>query len=1016
MCGLVTEDVRRLGRVMNLNLNCFLDSGVDFGARILLTGNVSKNKFGPVPMRRWFLSLPPANRGRTARSILGALFLILSSLFASSAIRIGMGAAIPLPASAQYSSVVNVRPGHGEVVSNNPPIFTWFYATNHLVGLSANPNGFWPHWADQTNAFQFQIATQASFVGTLAVDINTPVNFYNFLAPLSTNATRQFWWRVKYMTNGGAYWTNGPYTFTLAPGAKNWDRSMLADPGYHATNSAHPMFCFRAGQQPEIWSWMQTNDIHAFRTLINRATFATNQSYFTSHTQWPTNIGSPNPAYTGQNPADAFVRVADLGAVLNLWTFSGDPRWTNASMTGWLITNLSHVVNWFNHPSNNWAMADYGQPASEPNLPRLVIATYDWMYDYLGSDTGTFNGQLRASALLALQRQVRFWTHNALWSDFPFPTGGLILNYGWKGYPTTNETSPWSGLTKIGTSHVTIDYHIASVAAAVIADDGADGTLAFHWMFNYLLAKTSPYAGFAAHHVGPYGYADNHISFQSLLSGLMVFDVAYPQAQLWRTEFCRRFPEWYTRMRPYMMRKYHGPYSDYGPSGYAGHVFGDVRRGFDLAAVSRSGLARQAWDLNRGFSNTVTDMNAPQWDSLPLRWHYRTLPAPETNTTSAVYPEDGYVIASSKSPSEFDCYTNGVGFSIRAAPRGSAHGHNIPANLAPDLWAYGAQLTDGGGVSLDEYCGSASSSPGLFVNGRGEGDVGFSLYGYPQTVPAEARISAFTNSGTAFVYTCADGSAMFTNSYHPLKNLVTKVKRHILFVRSKYWVIYDEFATTAPATFAFRWHIPWAFRFGAPETALPGETVFSGGRIGSNSLVLNYTGLNYTAGNYADAAVPNPPRVPVHMHFVNAPTTLGLFTAEGVNSLALGRANVMGTVNTNSTLNPFINRTYATANPDRAAGLWLTNRVASTNWHFMTVIVPQQPGQSAPSITTLDQDTVVVTYDGVTETNTFGTNYAGAYTYRVEQTAAGSGRVASFGPPSNVGGLEPGFVPRRNLP
>ena len=976
---------------------------------------------------------------------------------------IGNESALMLPPSAEYSSVVNVRPGHGEVVSNNPPIFTWFYATNHMVGLNANPNGFWPHWADQTNAFQFQIATQASFGGTLAVDVSTPVNFYNFLAPLPTNATRQFWWRVMYITNGVPYWTNGIYNFTLAPSATDWDRSMLANTGCHATNGVHPIFCFRGGQQAEIWAWMQTNDSHAFYALTNRATFATNQSYFYSHAAWATNTHSRNPSYAVVQEANAFVKINDLGAVLNLWTFSGDNRWTNAGMTGWLITNLAHVANWFNHPSNNWAMADYGQPSSDPQLPRLISATYDWMYHFLGSDTATFKGQLRTNALLALQRQLRFWTHNALWSDYPFPTGGLLLNYGWTGYPTSNETSPWDRLAKIGTSHITVDTHIAAVAAVVIQEDGADGAFAFDWMFNYLLGKTSPYAGYAAHHVGPYGYTDNQTYERSLFGALMIFDVAHPRAEIWRNDFCRRFPEWYTRLRPYKMRKYHGPYSDYGPAGYSGHVFGDMRRGFDLTAISRSGLARQAWDLNREFSNTVSDINGAPWDLLPLRWHYRKLPAPQTNTTSAVYPEDGYVIATSISPSLFDCYTNGVGFSMRASPRGSSQGHNIPANLAPDLWAYGAQITDGGGANLDEYSSYAASSPGLFVNGLGEGDVGFDLYGYSQTAPVLASITAFTNSGTDFVYTCADGTAMFTNSYHPLKSLVTKVKRHVLFVRSKYWVIYDEFATTAPATFAFRWHVPWAFRFAAPGTALPGETVFTGNRIGSNSLAWGTNGFTYTAGNYADDGVPNPPRCAVHVVFATATSAWGAFTATGTNLLAesnpssrhillsgagslgadgiydlLGASwtNRIGTFGiyffgnpgyyrltnssgsvlytnttltgawtiasgagpapsesyvgpiegslTNSTLNPFLNSTYATVHPDRAVGMWITNRTAATNFTFVWAVIPQKPGVAAPMVQRLDSFTLAVTYDGVTETNTFGTNYAGAFTYRVE--------------------------------
>ncbi len=916
-----------------------------------------------------------------------ASLLVFLFQITHAATQIGAESTLALPTSAHYSSVVNVRPGYGEVVSNNPPIFSWFYATNHLMGGEQNPNGFWPFWSDQTNAFQFQISSNSTFTGNLQADVRTPMNFYNFLGPLDTNATRRFWWRVKYITNEITYATSPTYTFTVAASATNWDRSMFTNANYLATNAVHPMFCFRSGEEKAIWTWIQTQG-REFTTLIDRAAFATNASYFKDGAEWPVNIGNINPTFASVRPADAGGRINDLGAALLLWAISGDNRWTNASMTGWLVTNLSHYANWYNHPSNNWAMADYANPAGSIEMPRLLCATYDWMYGFLGSDTSTFNGRLRTNVLLCLQRTLRFWTHNSFWSDSPYPTGGLILKYGWSGYPTRTEVSSWDNLTKIGTSHKAMDTHAALIAAVVLQQDGADGAFAFDWFFNYMLARTSPYAGFAAHHVGPYGYVDNHTYPRLLFSALMVMDVAYPQAQLHRTEFCRRFPDWWTRLNPYRMRKYHGPYGDGSTASRGSHSgwLGSKERGFDLAAVSRSGLAIQAFNLNAEFYAPENESN---WDKLPLRYHYRETPAPETNTTSAVYPEDGYVIASQKSPSEFDCYTNGVGFSIRASPRGSSQGHNIHANLAPDMWAYGTQLTDGGGAGLDVYGYTAAASPGLFVNGYGEGDYGFSDYGLSQTVPALASICNFTNSGTDFVYCAADGTGLFTNSYHPLRTLVKKVKRHVLFVRSQYWVVYDEFVTASPATFAFRWHIPWAFRYDINDRTLgTKERVFSGHRIGSNSLEMISGGFTYTAGNYADAGYQNPPRVPVYVQFANASGSYGIFRAEGVNDLGISKTGVMGTSSANnSTLNPFLNRIYATVDPDRAVGMWVTNVTASTNWQLLTVIVPQKPGvvdpprfQRFPG----QESTIVVTYDGVTETNTFGNSYPGPATYRVD--------------------------------
>lgn len=900
-------------------------------------------------------------------------------------VSIGNESAVTTPTSAHYSSVLNVRPGDGETVSNNPPIFSWFYATNHLAGGDGLASEGSLAVRFQTNAFQFQIATQANFGGTLAVDTNTPTSYYNFLGPLSTNATRQFWWRVKYVTNGVSYFTNGPYTFTISVTASNWDRSLLADSTYIATNGVHPMFGFRSNQQASVWAYILTNDLNELAALTNAATAATNQSWFTSHVEWGTNT-SQNPTYATINPADAFTRLNQLGSVLTLWALSGDNRWTNSSLFGWLVTNTAHVATWHNHVSNNWWAVDYGQPAGSPQLLRYLAASYDWMHFALGTNLSTstaegFQGRTRTNLLHALRLNARFWLNNGFYSSTP-PPGQLVINYN-QNYDM-NKSAPWHNWFKIGTSHVSIDVPIVIPVALVGAADDAECKLFFDLLAPYLLARTTPFAGFAAHHIGVYGYVDNHIYDRSLLSGLMAFDVAFPEAQVRRTDFASRFPEWFTRMHPYRMRKYHGMYGDGLPAGYTGNVFGDKRRGWDLAAIGRSGLALQAYDLNREFSNTVSDTSS-HWEQLPLRYQFRALPALQTNTTSAVYLEDGYVVASQISPSLFDCYTNGVGWSMQARPRGSNRGHDSFSDLAVDLWAYGAQLTDGGGASLDDYGYTAASSATLFVNGLGYGDVGHALYGWSPTVPVQASIIAFTNSGTNFVYACADGTALFTNSYHPLNGDVTKVRRHILFPRSKYWVVYDEFATRSNATFAFRWHVPWAFRYAAGSSALANETAFSGDRYGSNSFARTSNGFTYTAGNYADSAVPSPARVPVTMMFVNATNTFGIFEAVGTSSLGTSGTSQNGTSGTNSTLNPFISggKTFATANPDRALGLWITNTTPATNWSLMTVIVPQQSGVAAPTITRLDDNTVAVTYDGVTETNTFGTNYTGAFTYQV---------------------------------
>ena len=910
-------------------------------------------------------------------------------------ITIGNESAVVTPTNAAWSYQVNVRPGYGEIVSNNPPIFTWFYATGVLSGGDMLGPG-WPQNVNEwTNAFNFQIATNAAFTGTLAADVTIPYNWYNALASIPTNAGRTIYWRVKYIREGVPYWTNA-YQFTISATAMNWDRSLLGNSTYLTTNSVHPFFCFRAGQQADIWQWIQTNNATDFQRLTNTATTATNASYFQSSVEWFTNSGSLNPTFAVPG-FGVGTRMNEVGSVLLLWAISGEARWTNESMTGWLITNANHLANWYSHPSNNWWAVDYGNPAGDPQTVRLLCASYDWMYHRLGSDSGTFEGRTRTNLLHALRLTSRFYSHNAFTVGFPYATGGLIIAYDQQ-YPVpqaippygivTNENVSWDNHPKIGTSHKSVMTAISFPIFLVAQADDAEVRRAFEWSAHYALAKTSPYMGYAAHHIGPYGYVDANIYARSLTSGMLLFDQMYPQINVWRNDFGQRFPEWYSRMHPYRKRMYHGAFGDGAPFGYSGYVLGLDTRGADIAAFGRSGEMRQAYELNSEFRADFDDASS-KWEQLALRWHFRVPPPLVTNTQSKVYPEDGYALASTFSPSEYFAYTNGVGFALRASPRYSAQGHNIPASLAPDMWAYGTQLTDGGGSGLDAFSAEASGSPGLLVNGLGEGDVNIgTLYGNSQRTPFNASILNFTNSGTNFVYVCADGTPMFQTYYHPLSNLVTRVRRHMLFVRSRYWVIADEFNASSPATFMLRWQVPWVFQYRTNSSALANETAFSGNRYGSNSLVmLGTTGFTYTAGNYADSAVPNPPRVPVHVLFANTNGSVGFFNSSG-NAALTGATNAIATGNTNDTLNPFVagGTTYSTFSPSRAVGMWITNTVTATNFLFVWAIVPVEPGKSAPTFQRLDNATLAVTYDGVTETNSFGTNYTGAYTYRIETT------------------------------
>ena len=84
----------------------------------------------------------------------------------------------------------------------------------------------------------------------------------------------------------------------------------------------------------------------------------------------------------------------------------------------------------------------------------------------------------------------------------------------------------------------------AHILIATMGEEDPELRLHRDWMLNAMIARTSSFSGWAASHIGAYGYVDNHIYARNLQGGLMILDVAHPQAQIRRTEFCSRFPEW----------------------------------------------------------------------------------------------------------------------------------------------------------------------------------------------------------------------------------------------------------------------------------------------------------------------------------------------------------------------------------------------------------------------------------------------------------------------------------------
>ena len=105
------------------------------------------------------------------------------------AVNIGQEALIQDNPRIRFNQSVNIRPGDGEVVSLNPPRFSWFYSPRAEERLKSGRS------LKGDYIFTFQISNTPDFANPL-VNVITPYNFYNTLPVL--RGSKRWFWRVGY--------------------------------------------------------------------------------------------------------------------------------------------------------------------------------------------------------------------------------------------------------------------------------------------------------------------------------------------------------------------------------------------------------------------------------------------------------------------------------------------------------------------------------------------------------------------------------------------------------------------------------------------------------------------------------------------------------------------------------------------------------------------------------------------------------------------------------------------------
>lgn len=852
----------------------------------------------------------------------------------SAGVTIGPEALLPLPTSAYYHGVVGRQPADASVQTFNPPIFSWVYFEDPNMCRSENFGG-----SKEYRAYQLQLSADPSFSNPIW-NISCSNNFYNFLAPI-TNAdgstyTGTLYWRVVYKDRNLNVVSNSqPWSFTLSPTASIWDRSMLADPNYLVDAGQHPHIFFNkanraaAGNFVRKNTWITPGEYYSSQLQTATNYFSTswwNTSALTNQNNWPqyasmfTQIGffhqlEPNPAISNM------IVAANPGQMFEIW-----------------------ATNWVRY---GYDRQDPYQGA--PTANHLGMA-YDWLYDIMTPSQ-------RANVLKAMELVAQAWVYEQWYYFGTAPNTNRV-------YTNTLYVRFGSGARE-GESHSRNGQAALAVTLSGMADSQILRDMQTYYL-NYYIVQFDPFQGDDGRN---YNAAQNFLLQRQFASFLMAAS-ALPEAKLTNAPIYASLGSQFAFMEPVGYRNPQG--EQWGVVNCPDCTFVSqwvYTRFYDLACLLNSGPIMRQFKRVAGKFGSVTHEGMPVVEGIiPFAF-----PAPAESDWPSNYwvnTTRGWAISMSAPPSDWGAFTNNVGFILGARPSAAGRFNATVSDGQIQMWAYGAHVTTGGSGNYEEHSLFTSQ---LFVDG-----IGLNNDNPAVANPWYSRLMAFTNTPD-YTYVSADLTKAFnyTNwSSGGYQNIQTKfygqatnarpyianINRSVLFPHKKYLVVYDQFQTTKPAQFQWKWNI-WQ----------PNPTV----NTNACSLVYNATNV-YNGSN-----------VTVYVSHVVDPSLMTL------TNMTTGKQLTGIDMNNIGKINPFTGENYNGSNDPYGAAdyqhywanaVWVYNKTATTNWHFMTVVYPAKWGSVPPTITRIDDNTVrvqqgpnddTITVDPTTNPPTFTVNLTG---------------------------------------
>ncbi len=641
----------------------------------------------------------------------------------------------------RYPHYLNRRPGDGQVVDTNPPRMSWPYLQGTVV--ENHP---------PQRLFTLQIADNEACTDPVVEVVDTPCNFYNALPVLDEGT---WYWRVGYRLpdEDRVRWSD-PWGFEIGPDAVEWDRAIITRAHKVLAGRPHPRIGPADGDWQALRAALEADPMGAeyLEDTLRMAEALPRQDWWTDFPQ------SDVKEETGLAGRDWIKITRNLARAAMAYRLSGDER---------LLPAKEHILTVAGYPRGGQTSPEYHAKVRKwpTQVTQHLAVAYDLWYPELTEAEREQMREAIAWRLEATYLQAKSWMRKGGRAD-------------------------WRGVAVFAASHPFENFVWTLPAVLLTAGDLEVADRLTPVVLHFLTGVTASHGPDEGWNEGlAYGGWKGH----SMLQAALATHLLLPELGLSRSPYFPRLGEWYAHIYPIgIQRLSFGDYAQ-APEGKRGTQLNVLKFIAFLSGDSRAthryeALAQELGNRTSGY---------PWWDVVAAA--ELEMPSPEPYSPDAVFPEAGWVMASTHPPSLREDFQEAVGMIFKCRPRGG-HSHSFRSEGDFVWYGYGQTLSVGaGGPYPDPYSRHSMSHNVLLINGEGQ-----EWNPREPSYPYMGRLLAY-EKGDGYTWWVGDA----THAYQTVDGL-KRWLRHVVFVDERWFVIFDDLAMEAdaePAKFSWLLHI-----------------------------------------------------------------------------------------------------------------------------------------------------------------------------------------------------------------